>query len=148
MKHNKRTAPWLLLSSLVCAAPVVAQEDDTDAQDDTAVEETEQSAAIDEVVAVGRLLSTGQALALERMDDAAVTDFLGADQISRTGDSSVAVALKRVPGLSLVNNQFVYIRGLGERYSQSTLNGAFIPSPDLTRNVIPLDIYPVANVAS
>ncbi|MEO1420585.1 MAG: TonB-dependent receptor plug domain-containing protein, partial [Pseudomonadota bacterium] len=148
MKHNKRTAPWLLLSSLVCAAPVVAQEDDTDAPEDSSVEEPQIASPIDEVVAVGRLLSTGQALALERMDDAAVTDFLGADQISRTGDSSVAVALKRVPGLSLVNNQFVYIRGLGERYSQSTLNGAFIPSPDLTRNVIPLDIFPVAIVDS
>lgn len=147
MKYNKRSAPYLLLASMVCAAPVVAQDDDADTED-ASVTEPQISSPIDEVVSVGRLLSTGQALALERMDDAAVTDFLGADQISRTGDSSVAVALKRVPGLSLVNDQFVYIRGLGERYSQSTLNGAFIPSPDLTRNVIPLDIFPTAIVDS
>ena len=31
------------------------------------------------------------------------------------------------------------MRGLGERYSSTTLNGAYVPSPDLTRNVIPLD---------
>ena len=47
-----------------------------------------------------------------------------------------------MPGLTLVNDQFVYVRGLGERYSSVQLNGAQVPSPDLTRNVIPLDIFP------
>ena len=50
--------------------------------------------------------------------------------------------MRRVPGLTLVNDQFVYVRGLGERYSSVQLNGAQVPSPDLTRNVIPLDIFP------
>lgn len=103
---------------------------------------------IEEIVTIGRLLDSTQNLAIERMDDAAVTDLLGSDAISRVGDSTVAVALKRVPGLSVVNDKFVYIRGLGERYSQSTLNGARIPSPDLTRNVIPLNIFPTSIVES
>ncbi len=47
-----------------------------------------------------------------------------------------------VPGLTLVNDQFIYVRGLGERYSSVQFNGAQVPSPDLTRNVIPLDIFP------
>ena len=47
-----------------------------------------------------------------------------------------------MPGLTLVNDQFIYVRGLGERYSSVQLNGAQVPSPDLTRNVIPLDIFP------
>ena len=38
-------------------------------------------------------------------------------------------------------------KGLGERYSSTTLNGASIPSPDLTRNVIPLDIFPASIVS-
>ena len=50
--------------------------------------------------------------------------------------------MRRVPGLTLVNDQFIYVRGLGERYSSVLLNGAQVPSPDLTRNVIPLDIFP------
>ncbi len=62
--------------------------------------------------------------------------------ISRVGDSTVSAALRRVPGLTLVNDQFIYVRGLGERYSSVQLNGAQVPSPDLTRNVIPLDIFP------
>ena len=61
---------------------------------------------------------------------------------ARVGDSTVSLALRRVPGLTLVNDQFIYVRGLGERYSSVLLNGAQVPSPDLTRNVIPLDIFP------
>ena len=69
-------------------------------------------------------------------------DFLGAEAIARVGDSTVSAALRRIPGLTLVNDQFIYVRGLGERYSSVQLNGAQVPSPDLTRNVIPLDIFP------
>lgn len=103
---------------------------------------------IEEVVVLGRFISASQELVNERMNDAVVTDLLGADTISRLGDSTVGAALRRVPGLSLVQDKFVYIRGLGERYSASSLNGASIPSPDLTRNVIPLDVFPTSIVES
>ena len=71
-----------------------------------------------------------------------VTEALSAEQISRTGDSDAATTLKRVPGLSLINGQYIYVRGLGERYSSVLLNGAQIPSPDYTRRVVPLDLFP------
>lgn len=82
------------------------------------------------------------------MEEDVVADFLGAEAISRVGDSTVCMALRRVPGLTLVNDQFVYVRGLGERYSSVLLNGAQVPSPDLTRNVIPLDIFPTEIISS
>ncbi|MEM9171625.1 MAG: TonB-dependent receptor [Pseudomonadota bacterium] len=152
MIYSRRFLITLVLAGLMAAPMAIAQESDSDNvdQDDRAIDvpDLDISNPIDEIVTVGRLLDSSQSLALERMDNAAVTDLLGSDQIGRTGDSTVAVALKRVPGLTLVNNQFVYIRGLGERYSQSTLNGARIPSPDLTRNVIPLDIFPTAIIDS
>jgi outer membrane receptor protein involved in Fe transport len=103
---------------------------------------------IQEVVTTGRFISSSQQLVNERMTDAFAADLLGEDTISRLGDSTVGAALRRVPGLTLVQDKFVYIRGLGERYSQTTLNGAFIPSPDLTRNVIPLDVFPTSVVES
>ena len=78
----------------------------------------------------------------ERKNQAFVADILGADQISRTGDSDAASALRRVTGLTLVDGKFIYVRGLGERYSSTQLNGAAVPSPDPTRNVIPLDLFP------
>ena len=84
----------------------------------------------------------------ERRDSAAVADFLGAEQISRSGDSDAAGALKRVTGLSLVDGKYVYVRGLGERYSSVLLNGAQIPSPDPTRRVVPLDLFPTDVIES
>lgn len=78
----------------------------------------------------------------EKRSSSAVTDILGAEQISRSGDSDAAGALRRVTGLTLVDGKFVYVRGLGERYSSTLLNGAQIPSPDPTRRVVPLDLFP------
>jgi outer membrane receptor protein involved in Fe transport len=97
---------------------------------------------IEEIVTIGRLRSTALDVVGARLEEDVVSDFLGAEAISRVGDSTVSAALRRVPGLTLVNDQFVYVRGLGERYSSVQLNGAQVPSPDLSRNVIPLDIFP------
>lgn len=97
---------------------------------------------IEEVVVVGRLKSSATDVVVERLEQEVVVDLLSAEDISRVGDSTVAAALRRVPGLTLVDNQFVYVRGLGERYSSTLLDGATVPSPDFMRNVIPLDIFP------
>jgi TonB-dependent receptor len=97
---------------------------------------------IEEIITVGRLRSTALDVIGARLEEDVVSDFLGAEAISRVGDSTVSAALRRVPGLTVVNEQYVYVRGLGERYSSVQLNGAQVPSPDLTRNVIPLDIFP------
>ncbi len=78
----------------------------------------------------------------ERRASAQVTETLSSEQISRAGDSDTGAALRRVTGLSLVSGKYVYIRGLGERYSSVLLNGAQIPSPDPTRRVVPLDLFP------
>ena len=103
---------------------------------------------IEEVTVTGRYLSASQQVLNERIADGSVTDLLDAETMKRLGDSTVGGALSRVPGITLVADKFVYIRGLGERYSASYLNGAQIPSPDLTRNVIPLDLFPTSVVQS
>jgi outer membrane receptor protein involved in Fe transport len=79
----------------------------------------------------------------ERRQSFAVADVLSIEQISRAGDSDVAGALRRVTGLTLVDGKYVYVRGLGERYSSILLNGASVPSPDPTRRVVALDLFPV-----
>ncbi len=111
------------------------------ADEQDAAEEEEQ--VIEEVVTVGtRLKGTAAAVLEERKQQAFVADILGAEQISRSGDSDAASALRRVTGLTLVDGKFIYVRGLGERYSSTQLNGATVPSPDPTRSVIPLDLFP------
>ena len=121
----------VLTSMTMTSAGVNAQE--SDATED-AIEEL--------VVKASRLKGTASAVLDERKNQAFVADILGAEQISRTGDSDAAAALRRLPGLTLVDGKFIYIRGLGERYSSTTLNGAAVPSPDPTRSVIPLDLFP------
>ena len=71
-----------------------------------------------------------------------VKEAISAEEIARSGDSDAAAALKRVTGLTLVEGKFVYVRGLGERYSSVLYNGAQLPSPDPTRRVVPLDLFP------
>lgn len=139
-RHTGRKAVAIAVATVLASwqAPAMAQDE----------EQPEPQAGVEEVVVTGRYLSASQKLIDERLNDASVTDMLGADAIGRLGDSSVAAALRRIPGLSLVADKYVYIRGLGERYSASSLNGAQIPSPDLTRNVIPLDIFPTSIVQS
>ncbi|ADE16845.1 TonB-dependent receptor [Nitrosococcus halophilus Nc 4] len=80
----------------------------------------------------------------EQRNAATVSSVLGAEQISRAGDTDVASALKRASGLTLVGGKFIFIRGLGERFSSTLLNGASIPSPDPTRRVVPLDLFPTS----
>lgn len=116
------------------------------AQQDTS---TSEDATIEEVVTTGtRLQGSAAAVVEERKAQAFVADILGAEQISRTGDSDAASALRRVTGLTLVDGKFIYVRGLGERYSSTQLNGASVPSPDPTRNVIPLDMFPASIIES
>lgn len=78
----------------------------------------------------------------ERKRAPMVVDAIGSDQIERSPDGDAASALKRVPGLTVVNDRYVYVRGLGERYGNATLNGAPLPSAEPDRKTVPLDIIP------
>ncbi|HEX9706164.1 MAG TPA: TonB-dependent receptor [Steroidobacteraceae bacterium] len=107
-----------------------------------------EPAVMEDVLVVGRQRSAADEILQERIDSAVVADLVSIEQITRVGDSTVSLALRRLPGVTLVGDQFIYIRGLGERYSSTTVNGAYVPSPDLTRNVIPMDLFPAEIVES
>jgi outer membrane receptor protein involved in Fe transport len=77
-----------------------------------------------------------------------VVSVLSAEDIARTGEGDIAGALQRVTGLSVVGNGFVFVRGLGDRYSLALLNGSPLPSPEPLRRVVPLDIFPTSLIAS
>lgn len=95
-----------------------------------------------EIVVVGRnvpnfVRQTGQ-----------VVSVLSSADIARTGEGDIAGALTRVTGLSVVAGGFVFVRGLGDRYSSSLLNGSPLPSPEPLRRSVPLDIFPTTIVGS
>ncbi len=77
-----------------------------------------------------------------------VVSVLSSEDIARTGEGDIAGALQRVTGLSVVGNGFVFVRGLGDRYSLALLNGSPLPSPEPLRRVVPLDIFPTGVIAS
>ena len=79
---------------------------------------------IEEVVVSGSFIPD------EKRDTSEISAILDSSEIERTGDDNIAVALTRLTGLSLVRGKYVYVRGLGERYSAATLNGSNLPSPE------------------
>ena len=97
----------------------------------------------DFVVLAPNLKGSIQALIEVRRKASDVADVMSAEQMSKTGDSDAAGSLKRVTGLTLKDGKYVFVRGLGERYSSTLLNGVSLPSPDPTRRVVPLDLFPV-----
>lgn len=69
-------------------------------------------------------------------------DGLSAQSIKSSGASNIANAVKNVPGVSIQGGKYVYVRGLGDRYTKSILNGVDIPGLDPDRNTIQMDIFP------
>ncbi|TPW05437.1 MAG: TonB-dependent receptor, partial [bacterium] len=115
--------------------PVPAPEAAAD-QDPAAQEEPGQTGELDEVIVLGRYIPE------PNRESAEVAAFLTSEDLERTGDSSAAGALARVTGLTVVEGRFVYVRGLGERYSSALLNGSPLPSPEPLQRVVPLDLFP------
>lgn len=84
----------------------------------------------------------------EQRNATGVVNSIGAEQIARSPDGDAADAVKRVSGVSVQDGRHVIVRGLGERYTTSSLNGARIPSPEPERKVVPLDLFPSGLIQS
>ena len=101
-----------------------------------------QAQDVEEVVVQGSFIPD------EKRDTSEISAILDSSEIERTGDDNIAVALTRLTGLSLVRGKYVYVRGLGERYSAATLNGLGLPSPEPLKRAVPLDLFPTQIVES
>lgn len=77
-----------------------------------------------------------------RRNAASTGDAVGAQDIARTPDRNAAEAAKRVVGATVESGKYVYVRGLGNRYTNSLLNGTSLPSPEPDRQAVPLDLFP------
>ncbi|ADL00001.1 TonB-dependent receptor domain-containing protein [Brevundimonas subvibrioides] len=147
MKTLSMTLTGVLLATSAMIAPGLAYAQTAPVQQtpaELAAPEAEQPAAdpessLDEIVVLGRYIPEPNRASSE------VAAFVTAEDLQRTGDSSAAAALTRVTGLSVVEGRFIYVRGLGERYSSALLNGSPLPSPEPLQRVVPLDLFP-ANV--
>lgn len=163
MSNPRKLASLLLLSSALCPVAAYAQPggptelaaysaapaeagsasaaDAAQPEGEVAISAPGMNPGSDEIVVTGTIPSV-----IRRSPE--VISVLSADDIARTGEGDIAGALSRVTGLSVVGNGFVYVRGLGDRYSLALLNGLALPSPEPLRRVVPLDIFPTSVLAS
>ncbi|MGH7959260.1 MAG: TonB-dependent receptor domain-containing protein, partial [Opitutaceae bacterium] len=88
------------------------------------------------------LQNSGLGLLSTRQKAASVSDAIGSEQMSKLGFGTAAAAMKAVTGASVVGGKYVYIRGLGERYSSTLVNGVEVPSADPDRRAVNLDMFP------
>ncbi|AXB77477.1 TonB-dependent receptor domain-containing protein [Novosphingobium sp. P6W] len=155
---NKRLVSALLLSSAL-TMPMAAWAQDSTTTDTTAPTATgtppiaepegaEEADAPDVSIPGGEILVTGQRSRNVQRYAPQVVSVLSTEQIARTGEGDIAGALSRVTGLSVVGNGYVYVRGLGDRYSLALLNGSPLPSPEPLKRVVPLDLFPTSMIAS
>lgn len=94
------------------------------------------------VIQARQIDNTASALLSIQKKSINVQDGISAQEIARFGSSDAAESMKKVTGASLVDGKYVYVRGLGDRYTNSQLNGQNLPSTDPYRNSPPMDIIP------
>lgn len=82
------------------------------------------------------------ALATLKRNSGNVIDGITSASFRQIGDSDAASAIRRVTGVSVDDGKYVYVRGLGDRYTKSILNGMDIPGLDPDRNTLQMDIFP------
>lgn len=103
---------------------------------------------VDVVEKISAVAASAEAMLAERKLAANSSDGLSSSEIRNQAASDAAGALTKVTGVSLVDGGYVYVRGLGERYSATMLNNALIPTTEPERRVVPLDLFPAHLVDS
>ena len=100
---------------------------------------------LEDVVVTAKTIADNQIGLLHiRKKSPTVLDAVSAETFTRTGDSDLSVAISRVIGVSVEAGRYVYVRGLGDRYTMTTLNGMPVPGLDPDRNSIQIDLFPTS----
>jgi hypothetical protein len=102
-----------------------------------------EAAQAEEIVVQAEISNaTESALLTQQRKSLVIQDAISAETIKKTPDSDAGETVKRVTGVSLVGGKYVFVRGLGERYSSARLNGVTIPSPEPEKKIVPFDLIP------
>jgi outer membrane receptor protein involved in Fe transport len=102
-----------------------------------------ESIGLEEVVVTAQAIKNNEvALLTMQRKSSLVMDGISAKQFSMNGDSDAGAAIKRVTGVSVEGGKYVYVRGLGDRYSKTSLNNSEIPGLDPNRNTVQMDLFP------
>ncbi len=103
----------------------------------------EASSSLKEVIITTTLRQNNEkAITKLQKKSSSVLDGLSSQSIKTSGASNAAAAVKQVPGVSIQGGKYVYVRGLGDRYTKTTLNSLDVPGLDPDRNALQVDIFP------
>lgn len=101
------------------------------------------SVSLEEVTVTGTRERSSVAAAVLREEQLPqVADIIAAEQISLSPDGNAAEAIRRVSGVTLMDDKFAVVRGLNHRYTAASLNGMRLPSPEPEKRRVPLDLFP------
>ena len=103
-----------------------------------------KTTAVVEIIYDTRRQDSDVSILLERKNAPVVSDGLSAQSFRKVGDSDLSGAMKRVTGVTIQGGKNVFVRGLGDRYTITTLNGMMIPGLDPDGNAVQMDIFPTA----
>ena len=157
MSYSLRRASLLLFTTALVAPnmalaqtaePTPAETEQAASADPAATEATQPEEETEVSVPGGEIVVRGYLDRNIAKSSPQVVSVLSSADIARTGEGNIAGALGRVTGLSVVGNGYVYVRGLGDRYSLALLNGSPLPSPEPLKRVVPLDLFPTGVIAS
>jgi hypothetical protein len=85
---------------------------------------------------------------MERREETSMTNAISAEEISRSADGSASSAVGRIVGVTIVDGQFVFVRGLGGRYTRVMFNGITVPNTDPDFPSASLDLFPSGLIAN
>ncbi len=102
-----------------------------------------EAISVDEVVVIEkRDNSYESALLNQQKKYSSISDGISAEQIKRSTDATSSDALRRVTGVTLVDNKFIYVRGTSERYSNALLNNTNLPGTEPDKKSFAFDLIP------
>lgn len=116
-------------------------------QQDIALDPVTVSLSTQVVTASAERGTVSEALDKQR-HSVGVVNAVTREQIANSPDGDAAQAMQRVSGVTVQDGRYVVVRGLGERYTTTSLNGSRIPSPEPERKVVPLDLFPASLLQS
>ena len=96
------------------------------------------------VITARRIENTDNALIAEQQNSDAAMDATSSEAMSQSGASTASEGVQKVTGISIVGGKYVFVRGLSDRYTKTTLNDVLIPGLDPNNNTIELDIFPTS----
>ncbi len=147
--ENIQPGKYALIASYVSYQAKTIKDISVVARQETVVriELSEADLQLEGVTVVGRKnMESENVLLLERKTASVSVENMGAKEMTIKGISNVADGVKKLTGISMVGTGQLFVRGLGDRYSLTTMNGLVVASPNPDNKLIPLDLFPASAV--